>query len=456
MPPPEGTPSEPTAGRVESDAAASRQHASPFKNPWWIPPFLGGVPPIEPRQLRLLGMVTLGTLFEQYDLSLLSAAIKHINEDLGIELAESGYFLGAIRLGGLLTFAILPFADRIGRRRLFLAALVGMSVGTMVTGFAQTPIQFVTAQIVARAFMLAAVAVSIVIVIEEFPAAHRGWGIGVMGAVGGFGFGLGAMLFAAIDLLPYGWRALYVFGIAPVLLLPFFRRELTETQRFRVLQEAGGAAAGKFALLGPIIALLRRQPQRALALGLTGLLAAFGTIAVFQYASLFVQEVHGFEPWQYSSMIMLGGGVGIVGNVVAGRLGDRIGRRRVGLIAYGCFPAAALLFYFGPASTLWLAFAAIVFCNSAGEVVSRALAGELFETGHRGTSSGWLMLMHALGWALGLFVIGLGGFDLDGLSRAVPLLALAVAAGGICLLLLPETRQRELEEINAPAEPAKT
>ena len=326
----------------------------------------------------------------------------------------------------------------------------------MATGFAQTPIQFVTAQIVARAFMLAAVAVSVVIVIEEFPAAHRGWAIGVMGAVGGFGFGLGAMLFATIDLLPYGWRALYVFGIAPVLLLPFFRRELAETQRFRELQQSRGAEAGKFELWRPIVALLRRQPRRALALGLTGLLGAFGTIAVFQYASLFVQEVHGFEPWQYSSMIMLGGGVGIVGNVVAGRLGDRIGRRRVGLIAYGCFPVAALLFYLGPTPLLWVAFAGIVFFNSAGEVVCRALSGELFETGHRGTSSGWLMLMQTAGWSIGLFVIGLAGFEIEGLARAVPLLSLAVGAGGLCLLLLPETRQRELEEINAPAEPPRT
>ena len=88
--------------------------------------------------------------------------------------------------------------------------------------------------------------------------------------------------------------------------------------------------------------------------------------------------------------------------------------------------------------------------------MSRALSGELFETGHRGTSSGWLMLMQTLGWSIGLFVVGLGGFEIEGLSRAVPLLSLAVAAGGLCLMLLPETRQRELEEISARAEPARS
>jgi MFS family permease len=448
MQPPQSSGPTPGGSR-DAEASAPIQHASPFRNPWWIPPFLGGVPPIDPQMLRLLGMVTLGMLFEQYDLSLLSAAIKHINEDLNIELAESGFYLGAIRLGGLLTFAILPFADRLGRRRLFLASLLGMSIGTLATGFAQSPLQFVVAQVVARAFMLSAVAVAIVIVIEEFPAAHRGWGIGVMGAVGGMGFGLGAMLFAAIDVLPYGWRALYVFGITPVLLLPFFRRELSETARFQAHQQARGGEAGEFALWQPIVELLKRQPRRALALGLTGLLGAFGAIAVFQYASLFVQEVHDFEPWEYSVMILIGGGVGIVGNIVAGRLGDRIGRRFVGVLAYGMFPVSALLFYYGPSSLLWIAFAGIVFFNSAGEVVTRALSGELFETGHRGTSSGWLMLVQALGWSIGLFAVGAGTAGIEDLVGVISALSVAVGVGGICLLLLPETRRRELEEISA-------
>ena len=101
MQPPRGNDPIPGGSEAEQpDDTSPVRHASPFRNPWWIPPFLGGVPPIEPRKLRLLGMVTLGMLFEQYDLSLLSAAIKHINEGLNIDLAESGYYLGAIRLGG--------------------------------------------------------------------------------------------------------------------------------------------------------------------------------------------------------------------------------------------------------------------------------------------------------------------------------------------------------------------
>lgn len=67
-------------------AAATVAVAAPeFRlNPWWIPPFLGRVPNIEKRLDDLLGFVALALLFENYDFSLLNAALKHIARDLGI------------------------------------------------------------------------------------------------------------------------------------------------------------------------------------------------------------------------------------------------------------------------------------------------------------------------------------------------------------------------------------
>jgi MFS family permease len=404
------------------------------------------VPPVEPRLVRLLGLVTLGVVFEQYDLSLLSAAIKHITEDLEISVAASGYYLAAIRLGGLFTFAIVPFADRLGRRRVFLVSLVGMSLGTLGSGLSPNAEIFVLCQMLARAFMLASISVAIVILVEEYPPAHRGWALGVMGAVGGFGFGIGAGLFALIDLLPYGWRAMYALGVTPVLLLPFFRRELVETARFE-RHRARAGAEGRRSGLSSLLALARAQPRRALLLGAAASFASMGGIAVFQYASLLVQNVHGWEPWQYSAMILGGGAVGVGGNIVAGRMGDRLGRRRVGLVAYLAFPAFAVLFYQGPSPVLWLAFGGFVFCNSAGEVVTRAFAGELFATDQRGAATGWLAFTSTLGWSMGLFIIGVGtGVDED-LAGSVAALASVVALAGAFLLALPETRQRALEEI---------
>jgi MFS family permease len=421
-------------------------------NPWWIPPFLGGVPDIEPRLVRLLGLVSLALFFEQYDLSMLTAALKFIAEDLGLAEKDFGRYLGLIRLGALPAFFVVPLADRIGRRRMFLVGMIGISVTTFLTAFSYNVLQFVMFQMATRLFMVLCSAVAIVIITEEFPAAYRGWGIGMLGALAAAGNGFGALLFAAIEVLPYGWRALYFVGLVPVMLLPYFRREVRETERFERHRNAGLAGGDTLlALTGwlrPLLAFARTHPARAIGVALAGGLAACGSISVFQFSAYHAQHVHGWSPGQYSAMVICGGAVGIIGNVVAGRLGDRIGRRAVGAMFLGLYPACAALYYHGPSWSLPIAFAAFVFCITAGHVVIRALSTELFPTSQRGTSAGWLALVDTIGAAAGLGLLGLGTQMPGQIARVTSLLAIAALVGGLSLLMLPETRRRELESIS--------
>ena len=419
------------------------------RNPWWIPPFLGRVPDIEDRYFRILGIVTLGLFFESYDLSLLTSALKHIAEDLRMAEEQLGFYLGAVRLGGLLAFLLLPLADRLGRRRMFLVSLVGMSVFTLATALAQTPTQFVIFQLLTRAFIATLSAVGVVMLAEEFPAAHRGWGVGVLGALSAFGHGLGAMVFAAIDVLPYGWRSLYAFGALPLLLVPLFRRELQETVRFQLHREQRSQAAGSpEASLRSLLALARGNPRGAAVVGGAGLVHALGAISVFQFASLFVQNEHGWVPWHYSVMLLTSGAVGIIGNVVAGRLGDRVGRRRVGMAAFTLFPIAGIAFYNGVGWMLPLCFIAIVFSSSAADVIVRVFSTELFPTAQRGAAAAWLTLLQTVGWIFGLWLVGGGRWAGVSLPVMISVVSASVLIAGLLLLQLPETRQRELEELS--------
>ncbi len=162
------------ADAVEGVYSGSEPRA---RRPWWIPPFLGRVPrDLEERHVGIVGIVSLAFLFENYDLSMLSAALKQIRESFGQSPAEMTSLLAWIRLGAIPAFLMLPLADRFGRRRVFLVAIVGMSVGTFITGLAQTPLQFVVAQTLTRAFLVAATATAVVLVAEALPARHRGWG----------------------------------------------------------------------------------------------------------------------------------------------------------------------------------------------------------------------------------------------------------------------------------------
>jgi putative MFS transporter len=422
-----------------------------LRNPWWIPPFLGGVPNVDARQISLLGAVSLALFFEQYDNSMLTSALKYIAADLGMTEHDLGGFLALIKLGAVPAFLLVPFADRIGRRRVFLGAVLFFSLGTLLSAFAQNAVQFVIVQMVTRTFMLTAAAVAYVIVTEEFPALHRGWAIGMLGALSACGNGLGAGLFAAIESLPYGWRSLYAIGLVPLLLIPLLRRQVRETRRFTLHRavaarhDAGGLLTGWYR---PLASLARAYPGRALGIAAAGGLMAVGESAVFQFTGYYTLTVHQWSPGQFSLMFIVGGAVGIIGNVVAGRLGDRVGRRTIGFVSLALFPLFAWLFYHGPGWSLPISWTLFVFCNTAGGAVVRAFSTELFPTSYRGTSAAWLSFMQAIGWALGVALVGLGTYAPGDIAQMTSLIALSVFGAALALLALPETYRQELEAIS--------
>jgi predicted MFS family arabinose efflux permease len=211
----------------------------------------------------------------------------------------------------------------------------------------------------------------------------------------------------------------------------------------------GDTASALTAWLRPLANLARSHPLRALGVAAAGGLTALGSICVFQFTAYFAMTVHGWLPAQFSAMVILGGGIGIIGNVVAGRLGDRIGRRIVGFGLTTIFPLVAVIFYHGPGWSLPLAWIMLVFCATGGDLVIRALSTELFPTSQRGTSAGWLAMVQTLGSAAGLGLLGLGTNKSADIARMTSLLAFTVLLGGLCLLALPETHRRELEAISA-------
>lgn len=437
----------------ETEAEEPAAAAVRLRNPWWIPPFLGRVPAgVEAGHLRVLGAVALALFFEEYDLAMLTNALKFIAEDLGMAEASLPTYLGVVRLGALPALFLIPLADRFGRRRIFLLSLAGSGIVTFLTAFSRTPAEFVLLQMCCRAFFVAGSAVSVVMISEEFPARSRGWGIGMLAALGVSGHGFAALLFSQIDFLPFGWRFLYAVGIVPVVFLPLFAARLRETRRFEAHRAGLGAEDGGGGVLGalaPAFRLARHHPLRAVGITLTAGVASLGMIAAFQFTSYYVLKVHGWSPGDYALMVLVGGGVGIIGNVVAGHLGDVVGRRRVGFLVLAAFPLFVTLFYRAPGFLVPLAFVGFVFCSSAGRTILRAFSTELFPTSQRGTAAGWFALVDTLGAAGGLLLLGAGAREEGDVERLIPYLTSMVLVGGIALLFFPETGRRELEEISA-------
>jgi len=419
----------------------------PPRRPWWIPRFLGPIPAgVEAGHLRVLGFVAFAMLFENYDLGLIAAALPQIASDFGLSNPEKGSLMGSIEMGALAAFAIVPLADRLGRRRILLACVLGMSVGSFLTAFAPTVGFLAACQIVTRSFATAATVVSFVIVAEEFPAAHRGWGIGMLGAVGAMGFGLGALVYSQVDLLPYGWRTIYALGGLAVLFLPFFRRRIQETRRFQARADRAGPPEGFLVgSLRPLLELARHHPRRAALIGLLAALSTAGHRPAFRFVSDFLQTDHGWSPGLYAAMMILGGLLGVLGNPMAGRLGDRFGRRRVGAGMLVPFPLVAGLFYMGPGWMVVPPWIAMVFLAMAATVIVRSLATELFPTATRSSAGGWVLMMETLGAGIGLFVFAGIETRIEAWGSALAIVSLATVLSAVCLRFLPETHGRELE-----------
>ena len=400
----------------------------------------GSVPEVGPRCEEILFYVAIAFFWELYDLSLAMSALGHIAADFNVQKDELAYATSYIRFGALPALLLTSLADVYGRKRVFLTSLAGVSICTCVTALSKNISHFVMCQMACRLFIELCSNTGFVIITEEFPPEHRGWGMGILGATGALGFGLGAVLFAGIEILPWGWRFLYIVGIIPLAVIPLLNKKIPETARFISLKSSPISTQSK----QPVLSRYSRR--------LAGICAACGCFAcgntgVFQFSGYYVMKIKHWEPWQFSCLVISGGAVGVFGNVAVGKYGDKYGRRRTGCILACFFPALAYAFYHSDGAPLGVCWAFLTFLSVAMNVLVRTLSTEIFPTASRGTASGFVSASNAIGGMLGLALVGKGTAHYA-LPDIICLVSVATIASGVSLLTLPETSGQELEQIN--------
>lgn len=410
--------------------------------------FLGSTPPFTKRQRRVFWIASTAGFFDQYDRALLSLALKQIQAGLKIAESHLGAMLSIIRLGYLLSLLLTPFADVFGRRRLLLYTVVGYTIFTGLIAIAPNERCFVAFEIIARAFAGAEAAIATVIVAEEVDAANRGWAIGLLASVSSIGYGLAAIVFAFINIIPYGWRGLYAIALLPLAVIIPLRRVLPESARFEK-EKLEGLKPVK--IWEPVVRLYTAYPRR-LAMMLS--IAFFGNMggnAGGFFFPKFVQEVHHWSPANVSSLFFLGGALGIMGSIIAGRMSDRYGRRVMGTAFLLLCPVLTIWMYSAPGWSVIPAWVLETFFDFAGGMILNAYAAELFPTSYRSTASSALAIAGTTGGALGLFLEGVL-YNLTGsLSRSVCYLTVFWMVSPVILWFFPETSGRELEEISPEA-----
>lgn len=423
--------------------------AKPFR-PWWTYaiPYAGKVPDLTTRQWSVMGLLGAAEFFDHYDIGIMGLALSQIQAGLGIAEADIAGVSAAVRFGAIPALAMMVMADRVGRRTLLLVTILGFTLCTFATAFARDTRDYVLLQFLARSFIYAELMLAPVVIAEELHARDRGWGIGMLGAIGGLGHGAGAIAFAFVDDLPLGWRSLYLIGIVPLLSLAWFRRSFSETRRFEEHRETRVEESGARAAVRPMINLIRMYPGRVAILAAALFPFDFCITTAFTFLPKTLQEVHGYAPGQVTVLFIAGGMFGIMGSVLAGSLADRFGRKPVMTIAMIVNGLSMVGFYNASGVAIPVLWIVTVFTILATNALFKVIGAELFPTSYRSTASGVRMLVGTLGGIAGLAIEGTLYTWTGSHSEAITWMALALIIPPIVVtLLLPETASRELEEI---------
>jgi putative MFS transporter len=407
--------------------------------------FLGRPPAPTPRQWRVLGLVGLASFFEMYDLYLFALTLKQIQVDLAIPEASLGVLGSLVRCGAFPACLIALLADRIGRRRVLLGTILAYTLCTGATACAPNVQTFVLLQFGARTFTVAETLLAVVVIAEEFDPEVRGWGIGAVGAIQACGAGFAALLFMGVEVLPFGWRGLYLVGLGPLLLLAVWRRTLPETALFATRQ---ATHVSMTPILRPLRELVRRDPGRLGMVVATVFILELAEAPAGFFGPKYLQEMHGWTPAAIGLLTIVGGALAIVGNIVAGWGSDRWGRRRVALVFILGQVGWTLVYYSVSGPLLVVAWIGRIFTALGANVTLSAFGVELFPTSSRSTAAGVRLLFVTLGGSLGLLLEALLYRLVASHWVAIGILALLACPGALLVARsFPETAGRPLDDI---------
>jgi benzoate transport len=378
----------------------------------------------------------LAVLLDGFDLVVLGAVLPSLldyrpwgltpaSASLVTTIGLVGMTIGALTIGTL--------TDVVGRRKALIGAVASFSVFTLLCAFAPGPVAFGVLRFLAGLGLGGCLPTAIALV-NEFTRGHRG-GRATTTVMTGYHVGAVATAALAIAVIPHlGWRAMFVLGALPALvLIPLMLRHLPESASYLLAHGRRAEAEDVAARYGLELEPAGAQPAPAVASGAVRVLFSGGylrtSIAIWVTSFMGLLLVYGLNTWLPQIMRVAGYDLGaalafllvlnlgaVVGLLVAGRVADRVGARTAGI---GWFTAAAvflaLLSIRVPIGGIYvMVFLAGVFVFSA-QVLVYAFTSANHPPQVRAT---------ALGWSAGVGRVG---------AICGPILGGAVLAAGVAV-----------------------
>ena len=399
------------------------------------------------RERRTFGACVGGWALDAMDVQMFSFVIPAIIATWGITRAEAG----ALGTAALLVSAFGGwfagwFADRYGRVRTLQVAIAWFAIFTFLSGLAQNYGQLFVVRALLGVGFGGEWAAGSVLLGEVMRPEHRGKALGMMQSGWAVGWGASALLYALFfSIFPQeiAWRALFIVGILPALLVFFVRRYVEEPEVYKESQAKLAAAGDK-----PSFLEIFRPPLLRVTFfgGLMGTGAQGGYFAVTTWLPTFLRterKLSVLDSAGYLAVSIVGA---FCGYLAGGILADKIGRRLTFLtfaIGAGVIAVTYTSFPFGDRAMLVLGFPLGFFASGVFSAMGPFFT-ESFPTRVRGVGQGFAYNVGRATGALFPALVGVLSAQMP-LGQAIGLFAgVAYATMAVAAFLLPETRGKAL------------
>ncbi|WP_079476717.1 sugar porter family MFS transporter [Marinococcus halophilus] len=428
-----------------------------------------------------------------FDTAVISGAIGFLQELYNLSPAMEGFIISSVMVGGVAGVGLSGYlSDRFGRKKILMLSGVMFAVSALWSALAMSVTSLILARVLGGLGIGFASALSVTYIAECAPPAIRGrlasmyqlfTIIGISATFyinlavansGSYGWGVET-----------GWRWMLGYGVIPgvlfflmLIFIPESPRYLVKkrqhSEAFRTLEKINGARTAELELDAiktsiqnesstSVRELLKPGLRKAMAVGI--FLALFNQVigmnAVTYYGPTIFRLV-GFENNTEFLATSLIGTVQVIFTVVAILLIDKAGRKR--LMAVGSSLMAVFMvligsvFYFDVGNGIWallfiMGFTA-AFCISMGPI-PWIMIPEIFPNYMRAKAVGIAtMFLWGANWAIGQFTPVL----INNAGGAVTFWMFAII-NVICfafvMTIVPETKNKSLEEIETIWKPAK-
>lgn len=436
-----------------------------------------------PVHTRITVALGIGWMLDAFEVNIVGNVLGVLKNLWHVTAFQTSLLVSVWLIGIMIGAALFGyFADRYGRRKLFVGTLLLYSAFTVISALSPGYYWFLAFRFLTALGVGAEYSAVNAAIVELIPARYRGRTSAIVMNFWPFGAILASLItLYFINLMPagVGWRLAFALGAVIALFTLWARRVLPESPRWlagkgrwrearRVSAELAAdtrsfsvdvpASASQSPrperFLRQVAFLARRYPAR-LALGSAlDFFEAFGYYGLFAMLPLVVlpqlQLPDADTPWFFI--------IGNVGAAAGGLLAafglDGLGRKRT---VSGFYLLAALSMFgmglatvSGSTAGVLAAFVAANFCATGSWVAAYPTFAELFPTGMRASGIGFSVAVGRIGAAIAPPLLVTAATQISP-QAAFGLMTASYALGGLSMLLWsirgPEARARPLESL---------